>query len=31
MKLRYAPTSPYVRKTMVAAIECGLRDRLEIV
>ena len=31
MKLRYSPTSPYVRKVMVAAIETGLEDQIEIV
>lgn len=31
MKLRYSPTSPYVRKTVIAAIECGLRERIETV
>lgn len=30
MKLYYSPTSPYVRKVMVCAIERGLRDRLEL-
>ena len=29
MKLRYSPTSPYVRKVTVAAIEIGLDDRIE--
>jgi glutathione S-transferase len=29
MKLRYSPTSPYVRKVMVAAIETGLERRIE--
>jgi glutathione S-transferase len=29
MKLRYSPTSPFVRKVMVAAIETGLLDRIE--
>lgn len=29
MKLRYAPTSPYVRKVMIVAIEGGLADRIE--
>jgi len=29
MKLRYAATSPYVRKVVVAAAECGLAERLE--
>ena len=29
MKLRYSPTSPFVRKVMVAAIETGLVDRIE--
>lgn len=29
MKLRYSPTSPYVRKVVVVAIEAGLSDRIE--
>ena len=29
MKLRYSPTSPYVRKVSVVAIETGLDDRIE--
>ena len=29
MKLRYSPTSPYVRKLLVCAIERGLDDRIE--
>ena len=29
MKLRYSPTSPYVRKVTVAAIETGLEKRIE--
>jgi len=29
MKLRYSPTSPFVRKVMVVAIETGLADRIE--
>jgi len=29
MKLYYGATSPYVRKVVVAAIECGLYDRIE--
>lgn len=29
MKLRYSPTSPFVRKVMVAALETGLVDRIE--
>ena len=29
MKLRYSPTSPYVRKVAVAAIEAGLDGRIE--
>ena len=29
MKLRYSPTSPFVRKVMVAAIETGLIERIE--
>jgi len=31
MKLRYSPTSPYVRKVVVTAIEAGLDDRIERV
>jgi glutathione S-transferase len=31
MKLYYSPTSPYVRKVLITAIELGLRDRIEIV
>lgn len=31
MKLRYSPTSPYVRKVSICAIELGLADRLEHV
>lgn len=29
MKLRYSPTSPFVRKVLVTAIEVGLEDRIE--
>lgn len=29
MKLRYAPTSPYVRKVVVTAMEAGLDDQIE--
>ncbi len=29
MKLRYSPTSPYVRKVLVTAIETGLESRIE--
>lgn len=29
MKLYYGTTSPYVRKVVIAAIECGLNDRIE--
>ena len=29
MKLRYAPTSPYVRKVVVTLAELGLDDRVE--
>lgn len=29
MKLRYSPTSPYVRKVTVLALEVGLHDRIE--
>ncbi len=31
MKLRYSPTSPYVRKVMVTAAETGLSDSIELV
>ena len=31
MKLHYAATSPYVRKVMIAAHECGLAERLELL
>lgn len=31
MKLHYAETSPYVRKVMVVAHECGLADCLDLV
>jgi glutathione S-transferase len=31
MKLRYAPTSPYVRKVMIVALEGGIADRIEKV
>ena len=31
MKQRYSPTSPYVRKVMVAAIEVGLEGQIEVV
>jgi glutathione S-transferase len=31
MKLLYSPTSPYVRKVTVAAIECGLDAKIERV
>lgn len=31
MKLHHLVTSPFVRKVHVAAIECGLNDRLELV
>lgn len=31
MKLLHAPTSPFVRKVMVVALETGLADRIEIV
>ncbi len=31
MKLRYSPTSPYVRKVLVTAIELGLDKRIERV
>lgn len=29
MKLYYGTTSPYVRKVVIAAIECGLNERIE--
>jgi glutathione S-transferase len=29
MKLRYSPTSPYVRKVTVTALETGLHDRIQ--
>jgi glutathione S-transferase len=29
MKLRYSPTSPYVRKVMVVALETGLAEHIE--
>lgn len=29
MKLFYSPTSPYVRKVMIIAKECGLEDKIE--
>ena len=31
MKLRFSPTSPYVRKVLVSAIELGLAERIEKV
>ena len=31
MKLRYSPTSPYVRKVMVVAIETGSADQIELI
>jgi glutathione S-transferase len=31
MKLRYAPTSPFVRKVIVTAMETGIIDRIEKV
>ncbi|MGH6932513.1 MAG: glutathione S-transferase N-terminal domain-containing protein, partial [Dongiaceae bacterium] len=31
MKLRYSPTSPYVRKVTVSALETGLHDRVSRV
>lgn len=31
MKLRFSPTSPYVRKVSMTAIETGLQDRIEHV
>ena len=29
MRLRYSPTSPFVRKVMVVALETGVSDRIE--
>lgn len=31
MKLRFAPTSPFVRKCLATAIEAGLEGRLELI
>ena len=31
MLLHWSPRSPYVRKVMIAAHECGLADRIETV
>ncbi len=31
MKLRYSPTSPYVRKVLVAAIELGQSENIELI
>ena len=31
MKLRYSPTSPYVRKVWIVALETGLAERIELV
>ncbi len=31
MKLAYSSASPYVRKVMIVALECGLADRIEKV
>jgi glutathione S-transferase len=31
VKLFYSPTSPFVRKVMVAALELGLRERIELL
>src|SRR5437016_12252587 len=31
MKLYYSATSPFVRKVMVAALELGLRERIELL
>ncbi len=31
MRLYHSPTSPYARKVMVTAIECGLDRRLDLV
>lgn len=30
MLLRYSPTSPYVRKVLVTALELGIRDQIEL-
>ncbi len=31
MKLYFSPTSPYVRKVRIAAIELGLEDKIELI
>lgn len=31
MRLRYAPTSPFVRKVMVTALELGIADRIDLI
>jgi glutathione S-transferase len=31
MKLRFSPTSPYVRKVWIVALETGLAERIELV
>lgn len=31
MKLFHSPTSPYVRKVLIVATLCGLRDRIELL
>lgn len=31
VKLHWSPKSPFVRKVMIAAHECGLADRIELV
>lgn len=31
MKLRHSTTSPFARKCVIAAMECGLDDRVEVV
>lgn len=31
MRIYYSPTSPFVRKCLVAAHELGLRERVELV
>ena len=31
MQLRYAPTSPFVRKVLITALETGIRDLIELI
>ena len=31
MKILFSPTSPYVRKCLVAAHELGLQDRIQLL